>query len=160
MERGEYLVFGLICAAVAVWVLAENTASAAEVDVASTPEGIRNNNPLNMVFIAADPYNGQVGKDSNGYAIYDTWQNGVRAGGKNLTKFYNEGKVTTRELATAWSITGHPNYENYVAAQIGVSPDDTLAWPDDQLAYVMAAIHFENGENPYSQADVQAALNS
>lgn len=160
MKDTEFLIFGLICAAVAVWILAENTADAAEIDVSSVPEGIRNNNPLNMVFIVSDPYDGQVGKDSNGYAIYSSWQLGVRAAGKDLTKFFNEGKVTTRELATAWSTTGHPEYENYVAAHVGVSPDDTLAWPDDQLAYVMAAIQFENGENPYAQSDVQAALNS
>lgn len=160
MERAEYLVAGVIFAAVAVWLLAENTADAAETDMSSVPEGIRNNNPLNLKFVSADPYDGQTGQDANGYGVYSTWQYGVRAAGKQLDKFYNQGKTTVRELATAWSTTGHPNYENYVAAQIGVTPDTTLPWPDDQLGYVMAAIHFENGENPYSQSDVRAALNS
>jgi hypothetical protein len=159
MDEPEFLLFGIICAAVAAWLLSENSQTDATLVTDSTPRGIRNNNPLNLKYIAGDPYEGQTGQDANGFGIYSSWQLGVRAAGQQLTKNFASGATTIFSLVDSWSTTDQTTYQNYVAAQLGVGVATPLVWPDDELRYVMAAISFENGENPYSSMDVQAALN-
>lgn len=160
MKDPEFLMFGLLCAAAAVWLLTENATDDTTVNTLTTPVGIRNNNPLNLKYIQADPYDGQTGHDLEDFGIYSTWQMGVRAAGEQLTHNFHAGATTVYSLVNSWSTTDQTAYQNFVAARMGVGVGDILVWPDDELAYVMAAISFENGENPYSSADVQAALNS
>lgn len=161
MENGdEFLVLGFVCVAIAAWALSVSQTTDTDVTDLTTPRGIRNNNPLNLKYIAADPYDGQTGADADGFGIYSSWQLGVRAGGLQLTKNYSAGATTVQALVTSWSTTDQTTYANYVAAQMGVAVAEPLAFPDQLTAYVMAAIHFENGENPYSSMDVQAALES
>lgn len=160
MKDGEFLVLGLAFAAIAVWLLAENSTDDTTVESLTTPKGIRNNNPLNLKYIQTDPYDGQTARDPDGFGIYSTWQAGVRAAGAQLTHNFHAGDTTVFSLVNSWSTTDQTNYQNFVAARMGVEVGQPLVWPDDELAYVMAAISFENGENPYSSMDVQAALNS
>lgn len=160
MKNPEFLIFGILCAASAVWLLSETQSTDTEDETLTAARGIRNNNPLNLKYIATDPYDGQTGQDSDGFGIYSTWQAGVRAGGLQLTHNFHAGAETVVALVNSWSTTDQTKYANFVAAQLGVAVGQPLVWPDDELGYVMAAIQFENGENPYSSSDVQAALNS
>jgi hypothetical protein len=160
VDKEEYALVAVLFALAAVWLLYETDSTDTEVADLTDPRGIRNNNPLNLKYIAGSPYNGQTGQDADGFGIYSSWQLGVRAGGLQLTKNFNNGADTVASLVQSWSTTDIAPYQNFVAAQLGVSVSEPLDWTTDELPYVMAAIQFENGENPYASADVQAALQS
>lgn len=131
--------------------------------------GFRNNNPLNMRYIPPPHnFNGQMGND-NGYGVYDTTANGVRAAGKQLTIDYNAGLTTIAAIIAGSPAHGGwaPSSENDTAAYIddvstrmGVPSDQQLAWPGDQLDLVAAIIWHENGSNPYDPSTLQEWLNS
>lgn len=126
--------------------------------------GIANNNPLNMRYIAPpNNFNGQV-SNNNGYAVYDTWQDGMRAAGKQLTAYYNRGLQTPAAIISTWAPSSDGNnvsaYVSDVCSRMNVEPNARLSWPYDQLELVMAMCWHENGQNPYDLNDVQQALNS
>ncbi len=126
--------------------------------------GIANNNPLNMRYIAPpNNFNGQVSNNS-GYGVYDTWQNGMRAAGLQLTQYYNRGLQTPAAIISTWAPASDNNdvqaYISDVCSRMNVEAGARLSWPYDQLELVMAMCWHENGQNPYDLTDVQAALNS
>jgi len=125
--------------------------------------GIANNNPLNMRYIAPpNNFNGQIANVA-GYGRYDTWQNGARAAGLQLTQYYNRGLQTPAAIISTWAPASENNTAAYIAdvcQRMNVEAGARLSWPYDQLELWMAMCWHENGQNPYDQADVLQALNS
>jgi hypothetical protein len=124
--------------------------------------GFRNNNPGNLVYLSARPFNGQIG-NSNGYGVYDTLSNGVRALGKQLDNYINAGLLTVAQIITKWAPPDENDTGAYitdVASRMGVDANDPLAWPGDKPDLANAIIIHENGSNPLSDTDLQAYLNS
>lgn len=133
--------------------------------------GFAINNPGNLRYISTDPWNGQVG-NHNGFGIYDTLSNGVRAMGKQLTKYYAGGKTTLTSMITTYA----PSTENDTAAYISdvsvrtnIPADQTLVWPaaqaggevgGDEPDVVAAMIIHEQGYNSISEGDLVAYLSS
>ena len=96
----------------------------------------RNNNPGNIK-AGSQPWQGQVGVDSRGFVIFDSYENGIRA-----------LKIILTNAATGQSTIYHPTdtlydffgkyapdadsnnsrqYAQYVANSIGVSPDTPIS---------------------------------
>lgn len=84
----------------------------------------RNNNPLNLM------YAGQVGATlgANGFAVFDSVADGTQAGLNQIGLNASRGQTLSEFLNIfAPPSTNNTNsYINYVSAQTGISPDDTL----------------------------------
>lgn len=116
------------------------------------PRGIRNNNPLNIKFNAANDWNGQTGKDSGGFCIFDNPQNGVRAAAKILNSYKKLGLTTIRQIVTRWtsgdSTTIQSNYIGHLTKSLNIGADVPLN-TNNYAALLSAMTYFENGQNPY-----------
>lgn len=118
--------------------------------------GFRNNNPGNLRWSGAFTWQGQVGQDPEGYVIFDTMENGVRAMTKNLRTYFGRGTNTIRAIITRYA----PSHENptdayvaFLAKNLNVSPDAPLS--DGRMhELVRYIIQFENGAD--LPADIRA----
>lgn len=116
------------------------------------PRGLRNNNPGNIKYNAANNWQGQVGSDGT-FAIFSSYKWGIRAMMKLLMNYYNNnGLRTVRGIVSKWapagSGEGNPTnaYINKVANEIGVHPDDQLAYEYNTFAaLVISMAAFETG---------------
>lgn len=133
---------------VAAYLLVDESAAAdvPTTDVGDTTvNGYNNNNPGNVEYISGDPYNGQVGKASNGTGIYDTLSNGVRAMGLVLTKLYNAGYVSIAQLIPKYSATDQAAYVANVSDWTGFDANEPLSWPTDEVPLIQAMVRQEQG---------------
>lgn len=113
--------------------------------------GYADNNPLNIRFIANNPFNGQNG-NHGGYGTYDTPQNGTRAAGKQLQKYFASGLRTVGDIVSKWA----PDSENDTLAYINDVCDELeidrenaftfeLDFPSDLPRLTQAMAKHENG---------------
>lgn len=122
-------------------------------------KGYRNNNPLNLRYIAdpAKAWNGQIA-DDNGYAVYDTMADGVRAASRQIQKHAKNGATTIRKLITVWAPEKDNNpteaYINYVATRLNVSADAQLNMYAELPELFQAMAHFENGADGLKFQDI------
>lgn len=125
--------------------------------------GLRNKNPGNL---RKNSYLGSLGVDNNGYAIFDTLENGIRAIGKQLYLNQARGQHTIRSLISSWAPPSENDttaYIDFVAGELAVDPEATIDVHDTQTLFDLtrAIIRQENGTLPaltISDATVQAGL--
>lgn len=125
--------------------------------------GIDNNNPTNLRYVESIKWVGQIGS-RKGFAVFDTAQNGLRAGFVNLWTGFNKYSANTvRKVITRLS---PPNenptqaYVIFVADRVGVTIDQPLTYGRHAIPIVKAIVRFENGRDPYPDSLYQAAYNS
>lgn len=143
MRNRIFILLGLLGASLAMWVYSRTqsgagtsasiTDSIASVgdSIVSTIRGIRNNNPGNIRYNAANQWQGQTGQDAAGFCTFDTPENGVRAIAvilKNYSRHY--GLNTVDGIARRWSATDQEAYVTNVSAALGVGPYDTISLDD------------------------------
>lgn len=128
--------------------------------------GLRNNNPGNIRYSAANNWQGQTGQDDAGFSIFDTAQNGIRALAVVLKNYQNKyGLNTVQDIISRWAPSSENDTAAYisdVADRMGVAPNAALNLNDDDTltALVNAIIHHENGLNPYDVATVESGVMS
>jgi len=118
------------------------------------PRGIRNNNPGNIedgAFARSLP--GYKGSDGR-FAIFETPEQGVQAGGRLLDSYAQRGVDTPAEIINRWAppSDGNPtqDYAAYVAGRLGIGVNDPV--PANRRAEAFQAINeFENGSRGPSQ---------
>lgn len=132
----------------------------AGVGVYYTVRGLRNNNPGNIKYNANNQWQGQTGFDSDGFAIFDTMTDGVRALARILTNYGGQGLDTVQEIITKWSTTDQAAYVANVAAALDVDPNDVLDMTNEDTITNLtnAIIKQENGFNPISAAVIQTGV--
>lgn len=117
------------------------------------PRGIRNNNPGNIedgAFARSLPgYRGSDGR----FAIFDSPQAGINAGGELLNRYAARGVVTPAQIINRWAppSDGNPTqaYAQYVASRLGIGVNDPV--PANRRAEAFQAINeFENGNRSAS----------
>ena len=115
----------------------------------AAPLSVRNNNPGNLKFA------GQPGAtaDARGFAVFQTPEAGAAAADNQLNLYMQrDGLNTVRGIVNKWSPVADPgnaagstaNYANYVAKQLGISPDQPLS-PQDIPRLRAAMAQFEAG---------------
>lgn len=108
--------------------------------------GFRNNNPGNLRF--GVKWLGVIGQDSEGYAIFDHLENGIRAMGVDLLTKMARGVNTIASIISVYAPSGDNNPTNTYIASVaewtGLDPNQTLT-RDDLANVVNAMIRFENG---------------
>lgn len=154
---------GLLLAVGALF--ASTPAQAGGLKLSSSPNGIRNNNPFNLKYFGIG-WVGETGfavnpKDGAKFSKFDTAENGIRAGMRNIkTKFVRDNANTISRLIPILS----PSFENptatfidFVSRRLNVSPEQTLDFERDIIPLSKAIVFFENGQDPYSDSTYRAA---
>lgn len=148
MRRAGWLVAGLLVA-VGVYM--------------ALPRGIRNNNPGNIRFNSANDWDGQAGRDSAGFAVFDSSKWGLRALAKLLRNYHRSGLTTIAQIIGRYAPANENNtgaYIDSVAYALAESPAGYLDLDDPEIitALMAAIVKHENGFNPYSQKEMNDAL--
>lgn len=129
----------------------------------TNPRGIRNNNPLNIEWNSVNNWNGQRGHDGR-FSIFDTPENGIRAGAKILDSYAKRGIVTIQKIIETWAPAPENNvkaYVDHVCQIMGRSPGSVIVrMSGDYVPLIAAMIKHENGKQPYSLATIQAGVNA
>jgi len=130
----------------------------------SAPRGIRNHNPGN-IRRSADPWQG-LAKDQNDDAFFQfaepKW--GIRALARVLISYQDRhGLRTVRAIISRWAPPVEnqtSSYIDHVAHRLGVGADDPLDVHDYRVlrGLVEAIIAHENGQQPYTDAQIDAGL--
>lgn len=123
------------------------------------PRGIRNNNPLNIEYNAANKWDGQTGTDGR-FAKFSEPFFGIRAAARLLKNYGTKYGITTvRAIIARWAPATENNVEAYVNSVVkrsGKFPDMYLTeadYPD----VIAAMIYHENGQQPYTMALIREA---
>lgn len=127
------------------------------------PRGIRNNNPGNLV--KSDiPWDGKVAGGDGKFESFATPEQGIAAMARNLIAYQERhGLDTVQDIITRWA----PPKENQtgayaasVARELGVKPTDQInvSDPTTLTKLTQAIIRHENGKQPYSEGQVEAAV--
>lgn len=127
--------------------------------------GLRNNNPGNIEASNQNPWVGQVGSDGR-FAKFETPEHGIRALGKNLLSYQNQGVDTIKEIINRWAPASDNNdtaaYISAVCKQLGVKPDQQIdaSNPNTLKELCAAIINHENGGQPYSSEQISTGVNA
>lgn len=133
------------------------------------PRGIRNNNPGNIDWIAdpAKRWRGMIRKETpeegGRFGVFDTPANGIRAIAQELRVDWRRGVRTVHGLISNWAPSNENNTRAYavaVANEINTTPDATIDVLGNLVGITTAIIRHENGQVPYSRAEIEAAVNS
>lgn len=132
--------------------------------------GMRNNNPFNLRY-SFSAWVGRIGRDvaglpegDTGFCIFDTLENGVRAGVKNLKNGYFSKRLTITNLVMKYApASDNNNVGNYVGLlckQASHFHPDYI--PENMADYVLICqgiIKMENGFNSVPEEFIVKWLN-
>ena len=127
------------------------------------PRGIRNNNPGNIRKSAAD-WLGEIDGQDDAFETFDTPEHGIRALAKILLNYQRKRKLRTiSQIISRWAPPNEndtTSYENavVVAAGAGVDAVIDLENPETLSRIVVAIIHHENGQQPYSVQQISSGI--
>lgn len=125
----------------------------------SLPRGIRNNNPLNLSYVAGQP--GVQGSDGR-FGRYATPEEGIAASVRQLQMYGQRGLTTPAQIIGRWAPPSENNTGAYVAAvarRAGLAPNQPINLSDPAVVsrLVGAMAHHENGR-PIDDAVVQRGV--
>lgn len=123
----------------------------------STPKGLRNHSPGNLRYVASIPWNGQLGDDGTGYAVFDSDEHGVRALAHQLQTYERRGLTSVAQIISTFAPSSENDTAAYIAdvcGRVGVNPEQPLDVYGLLVPLVSAIIHHENGFNPFSDDDL------
>ena len=109
--------------------------------------GVRNRNPMNIVAMSSkNPWRGQIGKDNENHAIFETFEHGLRAGYLTLRRYYEKHGINTLIGITTRFCEGNADvYARFIAQNIGVKPDEPINVLDYMPEIMKSMVRFENG---------------
>lgn len=124
------------------------------------PRGLRNNNPLNIRYNAANKWDGQTGSDG-AFCKFSTMHFGLRAAGKLFKNYAAKYQADTiAEIVARWSPQSENNtsgYIQYVVMKTGIASNKVLK-KEDYPILANAMIALENGQNPLSMSDITKGI--
>lgn len=128
------------------------------------PRGIRNYNPGNIKAVAGLQWRGQKGKDADGFCIFIAPRFGLRAIAVIWQDYcYYHSFKTLREYVNRWAPPTENPEESYLrvlCAAAAVGPDEPYNPCDRPLFVLRAIVCMECGYCPYSDKDLQAAIDA
>lgn len=127
--------------------------------------GIRNNNPLNIVHVPANKFNGLATPPDDGrFCVFTSAIYGIRAAVIILIAYRDRhGCVMLADFIKRWAPHTENNvdaYGSHVSQRSGIGLNQTFDPHNyDQCSRVVAAmIWHENGKQPYTSAEIDKAL--
>jgi hypothetical protein len=105
-----------------------------------------NKNPLNVKFREADPWEGQVGYDEFGHAVFDEWEYGIRAAALVLRSYAVIHEIDTVEgIVKRFAEGNQESYIDFLCGRLGVSPADSIDVIARMPELLRAMSRFESG---------------
>ena len=130
----------------------------------TTPRGIRNNNPGNLRR-TSDPWQGLATPQTDReFFVFKTATYGIRALARTLIAYQDEHKLRSiRQVICRWAPANENNTTAYISAvakDSGFDADRPLDMHkfDHLSAVTCAIIRHENGQQPYTDAEITKAL--
>lgn len=126
------------------------------------PLGIRQNNPGNLIKTNI-PWRGKVQQDQvpTRYEAFTHPVYGIRAMFMDVRgDIEKDGLNTLEKLLAEYAPTFENNLPAYIASvsqRTGLAPAQPIT-PDYYLSLLKAIIHHENGEQPYTDDEIQEAM--
>lgn len=130
------------------------------------PLGIRNNNPLNIIFSKKNNWHGQLSGQKGRFCAFTHAKWGFRAAACLLRSYINKhGRDTIRKIVGAWAPPNENdtrNYAEFVAKHSNVGIDEHLVFSDTMrmLRIMSAMCMMENGAkyDPQTNSTLWSAL--
>ncbi|WP_337875607.1 hypothetical protein [Elioraea sp.] len=131
------------------------------------PRGIRNHNPLNIRLNQANRWQGRIAPERNTDGAFEQFGGpvwGLRAGAVLIIAHYDRrGADTIRKLVSIWAPESENDtdaYTAFVARESGFGADQKLDFhrAEHLRPVLIAMIRMENGQQPYTDAQIDAAL--
>lgn len=131
------------------------------------PRGIRNHNPLNIRLNPANRWQGRIEPGRNTDGAFEQFSDpvwGLRAGAVLIIAHYDRrGADTIRKLVRIWAPPNENDTEAYaafVARESGFGVDAPLDFhrAEHLRPVLVAMIRMENEQQPYTNAQIDAAL--
>lgn len=127
-----------------------------------TTRGIRNNNPGNIRLRGGVNWEGQSAEQTDlSFVQFTTPEYGIRAMAKIFSHYEIVGINTIQSCINRWAPPSENNTDAYVtavAAACHVAPTDTVSLKSILPELIPAVIFHENGENPYTPAQIAAGI--
>ena len=130
----------------------------------SPPRGIRNHNPGNLRR-SSDPWQGLAAEQRDlEFFQFASAKWGIRALARTLIAYQDRvGLKTVKQMIGRWAPSNENDrgaYVRAVAASVGVEPDDEIDVHDYAILrpLTLAIIRHENGQQPYTDAEIDAGL--
>ena len=128
------------------------------------PRGIRNHNPGNLRR-SADPWQGLAAEQTDSeFFQFASAKWGIRALARTLIAYQDRvGLKTIKQMIGRWAPPNENDtgaYVRAVAASVGVGADDEIDVHDYAILrpLTLAIIRHENGQQPYTDAEIDAGL--
>lgn len=125
--------------------------------------GLRNNNPGNIRHSDANNWQGQVGRDDEGFVIFSEARWGIRAMARVLANYQSAGFYSVAQIISRWAPSSENDTASYISSvvrQMDVPGGDYIPVKSegDYQSLVKAIIKHENGVNPYSDNYISEAI--
>ena len=128
------------------------------------PRGIHNHNPGNLRR-SSDPWQGLAHEQTDpDFFQFASAKWGIRALSRTLISYQDRvGRTTIKQMIGRWAPPNENDTNAYVravAANVGVGSDDKIDIHDYSRLrpMVLAIIRHENGQQPYTDAEIDAGL--
>lgn len=117
-----------------------------EVFIGNDTLASENRNPLNIKARSTDPWEGQVGRDKYGHAVFETWEHGIRAASLVLRSYaVTHGIDTVEGIINRFAEGNREAYVAFLCNRLDVQADE----PFDVIAHMpdllRAMSRFESG---------------
>lgn len=126
----------------------ETTSVPSDLNIEKVTRGVRNKNPMNVVALSSkNPWLGQIGRDSQYHAIFETYEHGLRAGYLTLKGYYEKKKVRTLYGITSRFCEGNAlKYAKFIGKQLGgIGPYEEIDVMRHMPDIMKAIVRYENG---------------
>ena len=126
----------------------ETTSVPSDLNIEKVTRGVRNKNPMNVVALSSkNPWLGQIGRDSQYHAIFETYEHGLRAGYLTLKGYYEKKKVRTLYGITSRFCEGNAlKYAKFIGEQLGgIGPYEEIDVMRHMPNIMKAIVRYENG---------------
>ncbi len=132
-------------------------------DIARPTRGLKNRNPGNLRANPDFTWEGQIGADGKGFAVFDADVHGIRAAVIDLHTHYVRDRETSVLALIAMYAPPVENdtkeYADFVAGRLGVDPQSALSFDRRTAeALMQAIIRMEQGVQPYADPVIAAGI--
>ncbi len=109
----------------------------------------KNKNPMNIKKLDHDVWEGQIGVDEQGHAVFSSWEYGVRAGAFTLRSYAQKHNIdTVDKLVNRFAeVEGqkHTVYVLFLCESLGVESDQKISLIDYMPMLLRAMSKYESG---------------
>ena len=119
-----------------------------DLNIQKLTRGVRNKNPMNIVALSSkNPWLGQIWRDDQYHAVFETFEHGLRAGYITLKNYYEKRNIRTLHGITSRFCEGDAvKYAKFIGEQLGgISPYEEIDVMRYMPEIMKAMVRYENG---------------